>query len=80
MSEQSFKMISSFYSYSSFFTLCIFGHNLQTHTPIQLKHGKHKGLIKAHLHTNFGWNLIKIYRVMIDFSHKNGRRPVTPTG
>jgi len=30
----------------------------------------HKGLIKAHPHTNFGYNLIKIYGVIIDFSHK----------
>jgi len=29
--------------------------------------GTRKGLIKTHLHTNFGWNLIKIYGVMIDF-------------
>jgi len=40
------------------------------HTPILLKLGTHKGLIKAHLLTNFGWNLIKVYGVMINFSCK----------
>jgi len=43
---------------------------LQTHTPIELKLNSHKGLIKVHLCANFGWNLIKIYRAMIDFSCK----------
>jgi len=36
MNKQSFEIISSFFS-SSFCTLCIFGHNLRMHTPIQLK-------------------------------------------
>jgi len=39
-------------------------------TSIELKLGTHKGHIKAHLCTNFGWNPIKIYGVMIDFSHE----------
>ena len=43
---------------------------MQTHTPIKLKLGTHKGLIKVHPRTNFGWNLIKIYRVIINLSHK----------
>ena len=37
------------------------------HTPETYTH---KGIIKVHLHINFGLNMIKIYGVMIDFSHK----------
>ena len=37
------------------------------HAPIQLKRGTHKGLLKARLHTNFDWNPIKVYGVMINF-------------
>jgi len=36
-------------------------------TPIQLKHGTSKRLIKAHLHTKFDWNPVKVYGVMIGF-------------
>jgi len=43
---------------------------VQTHTPIKLKLGTRKGLIKAHLRTNFGWNPIKIYEGMINFLPK----------
>jgi len=50
------------------------------HIPIKLKLGTHKELIKAHYHTNFGWNPVKIYGVKIDFSREKGRRSVTPTG
>ena len=46
-----------------------FAHKTQTHAPIELKFDTHRGLIKVHLHTNFGWNPIKIYKV-IEFSHK----------
>jgi len=48
-------------------------HTLETrmHTRIQLNFGTYKGLIKAHLCTNFGWNLVKIYRGMTDFLCKN---------
>ena len=54
---------------------------MQTHTQIKLELDTHKGLIKdLHLRTNFGWNAIKIYGVMIDFSHKKGRKSLTPTG
>jgi len=56
-----------FFFLLSFCTLHIFEHNLRMPTPIKLKLGIHKGLIKAHFCTNFGWNPI---RVMIDFSHK----------
>ena len=72
-SEQSFEIISSFFS-SSFCTLCIFDHNLRTHTPIKLKLGTRVQLIKAHLRTNFGWNPIKIYGVIIDFLRKKGSK------
>ena len=37
------------------------------HTQIKLKFGAHKGLIKAHLCTNFGWNPMTIYGVMTNF-------------
>jgi len=67
-SKESFEIISFFSP--SFRILCIFGRNLRTHTPIKLNLGTRKGLIKAHLHTNFGWNPIKIYGVMTSFSHK----------
>ena len=40
------------------------------HASIKQKLDTNKGLIKACFCTKFGWNLIKIYRVMIDFSHK----------
>ena len=61
---------NSFVFSYSFCTLRIFDHNLQTHTPIKLLLGTRKGLIKVHLHTNFYWNPIKIYGVMIDFLRK----------
>ena len=44
---------------------------MQMHTLIKLKLDAHKELIKAHLCANFGWNPIKIYEVMIDFTHKS---------
>ena len=42
---------------------------MRTHTLIKLKLCTHKALIKAYFHTNFGQNLMKIYR-FIDFSCK----------
>jgi len=68
MSKQSFEI----------FLCCFISHtlhfwpysNFQTHAPIQLKLSTRKGLIKAHLRTNFGWNPIKIYGVIIDFLRK----------
>ena len=46
------------FSYSlPFHTICIFDHNLRTHTPIKLKLNKHNVLFKAHLYTNFDWDL-----------------------
>ena len=32
---------------------------MHEHTSIKLKLGTRKGLIKAHLHTNFGWNSLQ---------------------
>ena len=61
-----FTLETLFFS-SLFCTLCIFSYNLQKHTPIKRKLGTRVGLIKAHLRTSFGWNPIKIYRVIIDF-------------
>ena len=40
------------------------------HTPIMLKPGTHKGLIKANFGTNFGWNPMEIYGIMTDYSSK----------
>jgi len=76
MSEQNFATITSF------FLLILLLHTLckQTQILIVLKLGTHKGLIKAHFCTNFAWNLIKIYGVMIDFLRKKGQRSVMPTG
>ena len=45
----------------------------RTPHPITLKCGTHKGDIKAHLGTNFGWNTINRQRVMSDYS-----RNITP--
>jgi len=33
----------------------IFGYKTRTHVPIELKLGTHKGLVKVHHCTNFGW-------------------------
>ena len=74
------KFRNNFFIFSSFRTLCIFSYNWWKQTPIKLKLGTHIGLVKAHHHPNFGWNLIKIYKVIIDLLHKKGRRSVTPTG
>ena len=50
------------------------------HSAIELKLGTHEQLIKAHLRTNFSWNPIKIYGVMIDLSRTKGQRSLMPTG
>ena len=42
----------------------------RTPHPINLKFGTHKGDIKAHLGTNFGWNTINRQRAMSDYSRK----------
>ena len=54
----------------SFHSLCIFDRDLRMHTLIKLKFSAHEGLIKSHLCTNFGWNPMKIYGVMVDFTEK----------
>ena len=38
--------------------------------PIALKVGTQKGGIKAHLGTNFGWNMIRRQRVISKYSRK----------
>jgi len=68
MSEQTFI----FSYFCSFRTLCIFGHKMQMLSLIKLKLGTHKGLIKAHLHTNFGRNPIKIYRLIFRIKKVKG--------
>ena len=67
--EQNFEIISSCFFFFILHT-SIFAHKMQMHTLIELKLDTHRGLIKAHLRTNFGWNPIKTYGVMIDFSRK----------
>ena len=48
------KFQNNFFIFSSYFAHCIFDHKMRTDTPIKQKLGTHKGLIKAHLCTNFG--------------------------
>ena len=40
------------------------------HTVIKLKLGTHKRLLKLNRSTNFGANLMEIYRVIINYLHK----------
>ena len=54
--------------------IVLYTHKMQTHIPIKLKLDTHKGFNIVHLCTSFGWNPIKIYIVMIDFSCKKGQR------
>ena len=69
MSHQNFVLISSFFFVFFFIShICKFSRKMPTSTPIKLKLGIHKGLIKVH---PCGWNLIKIYGVMTNFLHKN---------
>jgi len=42
-------------------------------TAINLKLSTNKEIFKAHFCTKFGWNLIKIYGVMINLLHKKSR-------
>ena len=50
-----------------FHTLCKIHQML---TPLKLKFGTLKGIIKANLGTKFGENLIKIHGVTINYSYK----------
>ena len=68
MSEQTFVLISSFFfSSSSFRTLRKIRHKTRMRTPIRLKFGTLKGLIKADLSTNFGRNPMNIHGVMTNY-------------
>ena len=69
-SEQTFVLISSFFSSTSFRTLRKIRHKTRMRAPIGLKFGTLEGLIKADLSTNFGRNPMNIHRVMIDYSRK----------
>ena len=69
MSEQTFILISSFFS-SSFRTLRKIHHKTRMRARIGLKFGTLKGLIKADLCTNFGRNLMTIHGVMTDYMRK----------
>jgi len=60
MSKQIFIFVASFFFFISH--TCIFGYKTWMHILIELTLGSHKELIKAHLYTNFGWNLIRIHR------------------
>ena len=78
-SEQTFVLISSFFS-SSFRTLRKICHKTRMRTRIGLKFGTLEGLIKADLSTNFGRNPMNIHGVMTDYVRKIRSRSVTPTG
>ena len=68
-SEQSFVLISSFFS-SSFRTLCKIHYKTRMRAPIGMKFDTREGLIKADLSTNFGRDPMDIHGVMIDYSRK----------
>jgi len=59
-----YRMAGVPHSPSSIHILCIFRQNKQMHTLIKLKLCTHIRLIEAHHCTNFGWNSMKIYKVM----------------
>ena len=70
-SEQTFVLISSFFSSStSFRTLRKIRHKTRMRAPIGLNFGTLEGLIKADLSTNVGRNPMDIHQVMIDYSCK----------
>ena len=69
-SEQNFVLISSFFSSTSFRTLCKIRHKTRIRAPIGLKFGTLKGLVKADPSTNFGRNLKNIHGVMTDYLRK----------
>ena len=61
-----------FFSYFFFLLLHTYKNCYKTRTPypIALKFGTQKGGIKAHLGTNYGWNMINRQRVMSNYSRK----------
>ena len=72
-SEQTFVLISSFFSSStssSFRTLLKIRHKTRTRARIGMIFGTLKGLIKADLCTNFGRNPMNIYGVITDYLRK----------
>ena len=70
-SEQTFVLISSFFSStSSFCTLRKIRHKTRIRGRIGLKFGTLKGLIKTDLCTNFGRNPMNIHGVMTDYLRK----------
>ena len=69
-SEQNFVLISSFFSSTSFRTLCKIRHKTRMRARIRLTFSTLKGLIKADLCTNFGRNPMNIHGVMTDYLRK----------
>ena len=69
-SKQNFVLISSFFSSTSFRTLCKIRHKTRMRAPIGLKFDTLEGLIKADLSTNIVRNTMDIHGVMIDYSRK----------
>ena len=68
------KFFFIFIFFYFFCTHCKISHKTRMHALIKLKLHTHKGLINANLSTNFGWNLMKIYWVMINFLLKIRRK------
>ena len=62
--------LSFFFSFLFFLFSHTYKNCYKTRTPypIALKFGRQKGGIKAHLCTNFGWNMINMQRVINDCS------------
>ena len=69
-SGQSLGFFSSFFSSTSFRTLCKIRHKTRIRAPIGLKFGTLKGLIKANLSTKFGRNPMNIHGVMTNYLRK----------
>ena len=71
MSQQNFVKISSFFSSSSFRTLCKNRHNSCVRALILLKFGTRIGGLKANTRIDFWVNLINIEGVISNFTHKS---------
>ena len=74
MSQQNFVKIFSFFSFfssSSFRTLCKNRHNSGLRASILLKFGTRIGGLKANTSIDFWVNLINIEEVISDFTHKS---------
>ena len=84
MAKISFLFLGFFVVF--FFLFFVFSHSVkncyktQTHNQITLKFGTHEGSPKANSRIKFGANLMNSSGVMTDYSRKQDRFVVTPTG